>query len=158
MAEPQGHDQRINSAIARAAARRGYQQEAITTRTPLDDLLAKEEGEDAQAQRREALSLVLLYFFADGPHPGCVLRRVYAVTKAVKPKLCLDMTLEELALMFGETKAAQQWRIDKIFNDYQRLRGVKGFKAAFQKSDEARAAYSRAQRGNHNRRGNHKAA
>lgn len=152
MSEADGHDARINSALARAAAKRGYTQEAITNHTPLDDLLAKEEALDVQAERREALSGLMRFFYADGPHLGAVVRRVVAIAKAVAPELISHMTVDDLALMLGETKAATSWRIKKIFSDYQRERGVKGFKAAFQKSEKAVAAYSRAQQGNHNRR------
>ena len=145
-------ERRINETLAQVFHKKGFQQEAITTRTPLADLLAKEAGEDEQDERRETLGVLLRYFFADGPHPGAVVRRVFAVGKAVAPELIVDMTVEELGLMFGETKAAQSWRIEKIFSNYQRERGVKGFKAGFQKSEHTSAAFSRAQRGNHNRR------
>ncbi len=146
------HEKRIQETLAQAFAKRGFRHEAITTRTPLDDLLAKEEPADVQEERREALGAMMRFFFADGPHLGCVVRRVFAIGKAITPELIAHMTVEELAQMFDETKAAQSWRIKKIFSDYQRDRGVKGFKAPFQKSEESRAAFSRAQRGNTNRR------
>lgn len=145
-------EKRIGETLAQVYWKKGFRQEAVTTRTPLADLLAKEEAADVQEERRETLGVLLRYFFADGPHPGAVVRRLFAVAKAVAPELIVDMTVEELGLMFGETKAAQSWRIKKIFSNYQRDRGVKGFKAAFQKSEHSTAAFSRAQRGNHNRR------
>lgn len=151
MSQQEQHDVRIASLLARVAQRKGYTQESITTHTPLDDLIAAEERAEMEGGRGDTLAQMLRFFYADGMHPGCVLRRVFAVAKAIKPELVGDMSLEELALMFGETKAAQSWRIKKIFSDYQRQAGVKGFKASFQKSEAAVAAYSRAQRGNKNR-------
>lgn len=151
-------DREINSVLARAALKQGYSAEAVTVRTPLDDLIRGEEvdgeSDDEVAElRRKILRHLLRFFFADGPHPGAVVRRVYAVAKPLTPELIMHMTCEDLANMLGETKAAHSWRILKIFSDYQRARGVKGFKAAFQKSESARAKYSRAQQGNSNRRG-----
>lgn len=151
MSHADGHDQRINSALARVASKRGYTQESVTTRTPLDELIEAEEQSELAGDRGNVLRRVLLFFYADGMHPGAVLRRVYALAKAIDPELIGDMTCDDLALMFGETKAAQSWRIQRIFSGYQRAAGVNGFKASFQKSESARAAYSRAQRGNNNR-------
>lgn len=151
MSEGDAHDKRINSALAIAAHKRGYQLESITTDTPLDWLIRAEEGD--QDIHDEALTKVLLYFYADGPHPGCVLRRVFAVAKAIRPDLLLNMTDAEIGQMFDETRAAQSWRRDKIFSNYQKERGVKGFKSPSQKSEGSRDAFSDAQRGNTNRRG-----
>lgn len=149
------HDQRITSALARAAARHGFAQESVTTHTPLDDLLdAEDAAQDGNAPRETVLNRLLDYLASDGPHPGCVLRRYFAVAKALQREdLLCGMTLHELGLMFGETRAAQSWRVKKIFSGYLKGRGAKGFKARFQKSEAAREAYSRAQLGNTNRRG-----
>lgn len=151
--ESDAHDVRINSILARAAARRGYNQESITTITPLTELMATEGRAELEGGRADVLKQMLLFFYADGQHPGAVLRRVFAVAKALDESLLEGMTLTDMAQMFGETKAAQSWRIQKIFSGYQRAAGVNGFKASFQKSEAARAAYSRTQRGNTNRRG-----
>lgn len=153
MSDVEAHTRRINSVLARKALQHGYAFEGATVRTPLDELLAKDEPEDAQCERRETLQALNRFFVADGPSPGAVVRRVFAVLRAVNPELIAHMTVRELALMFDETPAAQSWRIKKIFSDYLRERGVKGFKAPFQKSEAARAAYSRAQQGNRNRSG-----
>lgn len=151
----ESHNLRINSALAIAAARRGFSQEAVTNHTPLDALIEADERCQEQEGLGSVLQRMMLFFFADGAHPGVVLRRVYAVAKAIEPAMINHMSLEELALMFGETKAAQSWRLKRIFSDYQRHSGLKGFKARFQKSESARAAYSRAQRGNKNRKKHH---
>ncbi len=147
------HDLRINSVLARRALRRGYSQESITTETPLTELIQAEERTAVAGEKGDVLKRMMQFFYADGQHPGAVLRRVFAVAKAIDPELLGHMNLEELGLMFGETKAAQSWRVKKIFSDYQKERGVKGFKANFQKSETACGAMSRAQRGNKNRSG-----
>lgn len=151
MSQGDAHDKRIQETLAQAAQKRGYQLESFTSDTPLDDLIRAEEGE--QEEHDEKLAKVLLYFYADGPHPGAVLRRVFAVTKAIRPDLLLNMSDAEIGMMFGETRAAQSWRRKKIFSNYQRDRGVKGYLSPSQKSESSRGVFSAAQRGNTNRRG-----
>jgi hypothetical protein len=147
------HARRIRASLAQVAAKHGYAAEGVTTRTPLDALLeAEEAAAGPEGERADVLKKMMHYFYADGKHPGAVLRRVFGLAKAIAPELLGDMTLAELGLMFGETRAAQQWRIKKIFSDYQKGAGAKGFKARFQKSEAASAAAARAQRGNQNRR------
>jgi hypothetical protein len=79
------------------------------------------------------------------------MRRVYALTYALRPKAILNMSMHDLGNLFGETPAAQSWRIEKIFSGYLKKNGARGFKAAGQKSEESRAVYSQAQKGNTNR-------
>ena len=152
MSEAAKHDRRINETLAQRFSKAGYRSEAVDSATPLSALLAKEECEEVQTERSEVIAEMLAFFCADGVHPGWVMRRVFAVLKAIKPQLLGDMSLEEMGNLFGETKAAQSWRIKKMFSDYQRGKGAKSFKAAFQKSEAARSAYSVAQQGNTNRR------
>lgn len=159
MSRGNADEYRIDLALSRAAARAGYEPEVVMPHSPLDELLRTEAGEEEE--QREMLGLVLDYFFADGRHPGSVLRRVYAVARAIRPRLIGHMNGTELALMFGETRAAQAWRVKKIFSGYLQERGAKGFKATFQKSESSTPKYAAAARGNQNRRGkttNQKAA
>jgi len=149
---PKDDEGRIAETLAQRFAKQGFCHEAVDTATPLTALLGKEEGENVEDDRHEVIGAMLDFFCADGVHPGWVLRRVFAVLKAVRPQLLGDMSLEEMGNLFGETRAAQSWRIKKMFTDYQRGKGAKSFKAAFQKSEAAVGSYSRAQKGNTNRR------
>jgi hypothetical protein len=154
------HEQRINSALALAAARRGYRQDSVCTHTPLDDLIEAEEA----AQRGEIEPSVVVnrfldFVWADGPHPGHLLRRCIAIAKGFqRDDLLRHMTLAELGMMLGETRAAQSWRVKKIFAEYRKRSGAKqAYKARFQKTEEASLKYARAQRGNTNNRGKYAA-
>jgi hypothetical protein len=78
--------------------------------TPLEALMAAEEGdeaEEAEADRRMALRVqtfrrLLDFFFECGPDPLQVLRRIYAVAKALRPELIGDMAMEDIAIICGD--------------------------------------------------------
>ncbi|HEX2099023.1 MAG TPA: hypothetical protein VHF69_00080 [Candidatus Synoicihabitans sp.] len=148
--------------LARAAARRGYAMEATTNRTPLSDLLAQEaDGEDAEGLMRARLETFYRFIdfaFADGPHPASVMRNFFAVVHALRPDALLNMSCRDIGLLLGRTGAAHSWRVKKLFSDFLKDHDARGFKARWQKSETATAAYSAAQRGNTNRRGTKKKA
>lgn len=151
---PEEHEKRINDVLARSFRREvGRGREPVYVRTPLDDLIEAEEGdEDA---RSKMLGQVLDYFFADGPHPGAVLRRVFGLAKAVRPQLIMHMSLHDLGQMFGDGRAAWSFRIKSIFNGYLKKMTGMDFTLPWQKSPGAVAKYSEAQKGNSNRRHGH---
>lgn len=140
-----------------------YRADGYTTvehRNPLSELLAKEDGpvmEEAEI-RTEAFRALMDFLFADGPHPGVVVRRVYALAKAICPARLAYMSLADLGLMLGETRAAQSWRVKKIFSYKLQAAGAKATHAAFQKRAGAVAKYAAAQKGNTNRKGRRKRA
>ena len=143
--------------LSRAYSReQAHGREPVYFRTPLDEILQQEgrfgaDEDDEAIIRQEARSQMLEYFFGDGPHPGQVVRRVFAMAKAIRPHLVLNMSLEELGLMLGETRAAGSWRIKQLIN--RPLAGTRcaGVVLPWQKSQSAVASYARAARGNHNR-------
>jgi hypothetical protein len=103
---------------------------------------------------------LLDYLYADGPHPLVVYRRVSAIVKAVRPKLALNMSCAQLAVLCDDGKGhssdgrgTQSARIKRLYEEPIRKAGMHGYKAAFQKDEEAGASYSQAQRGNQNRLG-----
>lgn len=149
------HEVRIERRLGIVYRREGF--EVPDNDTPLDALLAKEDNtadhEPDWLVRCEALRGLLAYFFAEGPHPGVVLRRVFAVTWALDRSLVANMTQTDMAIMFDETKASQSWRIKKIFSGYLQKWGAKGFKAPGQKTETAGRAYAAAAMGNKNRSG-----
>lgn len=151
------HEERIEHVLGVVYRREGMV-EFPDNRTPLSDLLQREDGELSKdvftqdpAVMQEAFSRLLNYFFADGPHPGCVLRRVFAVAWALRPSLITHMRQTDIALMFGETKAAMSWRINQIFTGYLKAAGMRGTRVPGQKSQASISNYSAAQMGNQNR-------
>ncbi len=123
-------------------------------RTPLEDLFRLEDGDEEIEVRREerllTFRLVMGYIFEAGPEPLSVLRRIFAITKAVRPELIGDMSLEDISVICADgSKATVSARIERIYNKPVAETGAKGVTAAFQKRS---GAYAEAQLGNKNRR------
>jgi len=151
------HERRVESALSRAASRL---HEAVDRRTPLDELMLAEEAEEFERRAEEsetAAELLQEFFqrfldfvFEEGPHPGWVMRRVYALARRYRPELILHMNGTDLGLLFGETRAAQSHRMQLLF-DRLRQAGVRGGRGGGCKSQGSREVYASAARGNHNR-------
>lgn len=148
------HEERIASVLARRASKAGMQAEGVTYRTPLSALLAAEEEDtdDTLAARSEIIGMMIDFAMQDGPHPQAVLKNFYAIVHALRPQALRGWTCQDIAELFGETKAAHSWRVKKIFKVRLEAVGARPIKARFQKPSGATANYSAAQKGNHNRR------
>lgn len=155
-----GHEERIERVLRGAYHRmlcNGEQPswEGLDAQSPLDALIEKEEGplgEEVMAAKMETMSLLLDYCFGDGPHPGAVLRRLFALAWGLRKDLVADMSQSEISEMFGETRAAMSFRVKRIFEGYQARAGMRGCCLPGQKPMGARASYAEAQKGNTNRR------
>ncbi len=160
MSRINGHEARINTALAVAYQREG--RAAITTASPMSlaELFeqAPGDGDEAMAIKNETAVRFLHFVFQDGAHPGCTTRLLYLLAQRLAPELVLGMSGAELADMLGETRAAWSARNKRIFTGYLRARGSKAAKGRLQKSDTASAKYASAARGNTNRRGKFKRA
>lgn len=146
------HERRISDVLARAA--RGLP-EPVEWRTPLDELMLAEEAQGWLSQEEAAMDLAMDFLrrwfdfvFAEGPHPGWVLRRLYALARVYRPDLMLRMNGSHLALLFGESRAAQSFRLRVLF-DQLGIEQVPGVS----KRRVASGVYAAAQRGKR-RRGN----
>lgn len=156
-AEAAIHEQRIHTVLARVYRAGGY--EAVDNRTPLSELLAAEDdAEDEREVRREGFRQALIYLFDDGPHPAAVVKRAFAMAKAIDPVLIAHMSLQDIGQMLGETRAAQSWRIKKIFSrkltharSHERTTRTDVTQANFQKRKGASLVYAARAKGNHNR-------
>jgi hypothetical protein len=160
-------DKRV-AAAAREATIRGVLAEAyrrlvsapITGGADHCSLLAgfAKETADEFAWRQDTLSAVLSFIFMEGPAPRLTAQRIYSLAVVCRPDLILHMRLRQVAALFNETKAVWSWRIKRNYNKYLASRGVHSHQARFQRSEEACLKYARAQLGNNNRRGGHRAA
>ena len=145
-------EEKITEVLKRVWAReQAAGRDPVYTVTPLDELLARESGEEVEEHiiRVEAFRRLLEYFFGDGPHPGLVVRRVFAITKALRPSLILNMSLEEIGLMLGETKAAGSWRIKQLVNRPISRSCGHTTQLPWQKSSSAVASYAATRRRKH---------
>lgn len=149
------HEQKIDMTLRHAWSReQSAGREPVYTRTPIDEMISREDGEplDEYLMRVEAMRDLMGYFFADGPHPAAVLKRVFAVAKAIFPELVLNMSCEEIGLLFGETKAAVSYRIKLLVNRPIAALFGHGVQLPWQKSSIACAKYREQALGNTNRR------
>jgi len=160
MSRINGHEARMNTALAVAYQREG--REAITTATPMTFAelfeLAPGDGEEERRLQMETVARLLFFIFQDGAHPGCTTRLLYLLAQRLKPELILSMNGAELADMLGETRAAWSARNKRIFTGYLKARGVRAAKGRNEKSDTHAERCASAARGNTNRRGKYKHA
>jgi hypothetical protein len=127
------------------------------SRTPLDALMAAEEGEGADVDgiRLQTYRRLIAFFFRHGPRPVSVAKNVWAVAAHFHPQLLRGgPTLEAVAREFGETRAAASARGKKVIN--QTIDAANGrpgsYRAPHQKSAETVERSREAARGNRNRK------
>lgn len=111
-------------------------------------------------ERVRGMTGVLDYIFAEGPHPLLTYRRLAALAKAIRPECIMDMSCAQLAVLCDDGKgrssdgrATVSARIKRLYEEPIRRAGMRGCKAAFQKTESASASYSAAAKGNRNRLG-----
>jgi hypothetical protein len=120
----------------------------------------KEALEKNWEERLRGMIAMLDYFYEDGPHPVAVYRRVFAIVKAIRPKLALKMSCAQLAVLCDDGKgrtsdgrATVSARIKRLCEEPIRKAGMRGCKAPFQKTETAGHAYAESAQGNQNRLG-----
>jgi len=127
----------------------------VIPRTPLEVLLSSEGGGDAEEreiredERLQTFRGLLEFVFQAGPEPLQVLRHIFAVTKAVRPDLLGDMSLEDISIICADGgRATVSARIQRIYNGTLAKAGMRETRAAFQKTGN----FSAPQKGNQNRK------
>jgi ElaB/YqjD/DUF883 family membrane-anchored ribosome-binding protein len=151
---------RVDAVLGAVFRRNGH--EAIEARTAVDDLLARETAELQEEPgrvaevRSETVARMLEFFFAGGPHPSAVMRRVYAWAKKFRPDLILNMSLRDMGILFDESHEAVRSRIELLFDKAEAARGAKAVRAPWQRGEKTRERCRKAQRGNRNRVGGRK--
>lgn len=111
-------------------------------------------------ERLKGMRATLDYIFADGPHPLAINRRCYSIVKAIRPGLINGMSCADLAVLCDDGKgrtcdgrATVSARTKRLYETPIRKAGMHGYKAPFQKDEDASRAYSGSAQGNQNRRG-----
>lgn len=124
-------------------------------RTPLEELMRVEGGIDEEEaevrwdERLKTFRVVLEFVFQSGPEPLQVLRHIFAITKAVRPELIGDMSLEDISIICADGgRATVSARIQRIYNGTLQKAGMKNARASFQKAGD----FSTPQKGNQNRK------
>lgn len=101
-------------------------------------------------QRMMGVKLAFRWILAEGFHPLKMMKRLYAVGRAMGIDPFTQLTMEEQGLMFSETKAAVSWRM-KLLSGIISRRAMAGKRLPGQKSPHSAGSYSVAQKGNDNR-------
>lgn len=152
--------QRVNDALKPVQVRSGMG--AVNGVTPLMEVDAMEQaalgvddGEDDDFERgraegyaegrRAGARAFLEFCFKDGYHPGVSMRRLYGMAQKLSPDLIAQMSGADCGSMFGETRAAWDYRLLAMFDGT----GVKGRDG---KREGAKEKYRQAQMGNSNRK------
>ena len=148
--------QRVNDALQPVQVRSGV--EAVNGVTPLmivdameraaagvdDDEFEAGFAEGKAAGRAAGVRAMLEFVFKDGYHPGVSMRRLYGLAQKLAPEQVAQMSGADLGSMFGETRAAWDYRVLAMFEGT----GVKGRDG---KREGSKQRMSEAQRGNVNR-------
>lgn len=87
------------------------------------------------------------FFFADGPHPLLVIRRLVAYAKTKRASLVWDMGVRQLGRLLGESHGSMALRCKMLF---------RGIKVGWHKGADAVEEFRAAATGNANRRGGEK--
>lgn len=145
--------------VVRAAARIAERVADLMARTEgveideelLADFLRKEIDGEIHEVRLITTRALLRYFWEGARNPWDALKKLLAATRLVAKQLIRGCSQAQVAWILGETKAATRAR-EKKLEDFLKSWGAKNphFEGA-QKSEAARATYSRVQKGNRNR-------
>lgn len=100
---------------------------------------------------------LLDFFWACGPDPIQVLKRIFAITRRMSPTHVAFMTMEQVATLLNETKQATQTREEKVWEKWLESMGFLGTRAYRGKSNRARQRYSAERKGSQSRVGGQRA-
>ncbi len=146
------HAEAIHQTLAKAHHRRGRTalRLAPSMERSVDVLLGEDAGPEERAIRRETLRGWLRPMWRAGSL-GEALKAFYAITRKIKPELILNMTSEEVASFFDQTRAAAIEREHRLINLPLERHTGRHVTLLGQRSTLARAAYAGAQKGNTHR-------
>lgn len=151
--EARRHGESIKAALAKAYRREGHTWRPCTEEpSPVSQL--RDVGGISQAEN-ELRTATLARWFRHIWHGRTqlidALKHFYTIARAYAPELVLNMTAEELAVFFGQGRAAQSDREKRHINKRLARAGSKHTTLRFQKSDAACGKYAEAAKGNHHR-------
>jgi hypothetical protein len=148
-----GHAERINGVMGRAHRREGHTWAAGEAGQRLEVLIIEDElaGPDEQAVREEAVRRWLRQIWSEGGGLADALKAFYALTRSCWPELILNMSGEEVATFFAQTRAAESERVHRLVNRPIERHTGRHTTLRFQKSTTACGKYSAGAKGNTHR-------
>lgn len=146
------HLESVRAIMAQVYDRSGRNGNGVENHTPLDALLEAEEGELPEHYDAGVAMLrrFLGWVFERGPDPAASLQRLFVVARALAPDLILNMSGEEVSVIFGQGRAAESARV-VMLNKKLEAAGFKHSTFRHQKSVTSRGKMARSARGNKNR-------
>lgn len=118
----------------------------------LGEMLAAERATGADRGRREEVLVAWLQrVWRSGPVVREALKVLFVHVRAVAADVAWNMSGEEVAVLFGQGRAAESARVRREYCRELERAGFRSVQARFQKSATACARFAEAQRGNRNR-------
>jgi hypothetical protein len=142
------------SADEMAELRETYENPDEFARQASQHELDGEPGEYEWRQRILGVKMLFRWILAEGFVPLKIMKRLWAVGRAMNVEPFTQLTMNEQGQMFGETKAAASWRM-KVLSGLIKLCGMRGYRLAGQKTDRASEAARKVAMGNTNRANGH---
>lgn len=153
--EPSAHEQAMLGVLGKLDRKIGDSYLAEIASSHEGDVLLDESAEGAdsveQFVRVQTFRAMFRYCLVEGPDIAKVMKRFYGLARAYYPELLWNMSDEDLATMFDETRAAVSARRNRIVTKKLADAGFKGTRVRCQKSAASIAKYAAAQVGNKNR-------
>lgn len=148
-----GKPAEIDAALARLWRRERAVLRAGGGGPSLAEMLAAERGRGEEREVRErALVVWLQRVWRHGPAVREALKIVYVDVRAVAADVGWNMSGEEVAVLFGQGRAAESARVRREYSLQLERAGFRSTQARFQKSATTCRKYAAAQQGNQNRR------
>jgi hypothetical protein len=141
-------------AIESAVRRNGHLIPGSTALTPFDVMAARESGahtEEEQRIREEAISAWIGWLFEGGPDIRRVSQRLFTYARTYRPDLVFNMSMEQIAALFGQGRAAEQARTKRDLEGTLKKAGYRTTSLPTGKSPRARQKMAKAQTGNRHR-------
>lgn len=141
-------------AIASAVHRNGHLIPGSVALTPFDEMARREQEQHDDEERRireEAHSEWLSWLFEGGPDPERVCKRLFSYARTYRPDLVLNMSMEQIAALFGQGRAAEHARAKKDLEGTLKKAGYRNTRLPTGKSQSAREKCAIAQKGNRHR-------
>lgn len=143
-----------DAALAAAMRRNPHLVSPQKSLTPFEVMVAQEatgHDEEVALIREEAIGKWLGWLFEGGIKIEEATKRLFVFARGFRPELILNMSGEEIADLFGQTRAAESHRSRKVIEATLRKAGAKFTDQPYQKSATTRRKCSASAMGNRNR-------
>jgi hypothetical protein len=147
------HAAAISAVLGRAYRREGHTWTAERPGTRLEVLIVEDSlaGPEEEQVRREVVRRWLRQVWPVAGGLSDALKAFYALTRACWPELILNMSGEEVATFFAQTRAAESERVHRLVNRPIERHTGRHTTLRFQKSTAACGKYAGAAKGNTHR-------